>query len=71
MSNEEMVIEVGQWLGTHNRISKMERFPYGWRATDSLGTTYRQTAFTNGLYVGEHPNTIDREKRTPWPKEEE
>ena len=62
------VIAVGQWLGTENKIVKMHRYQYGWKAWDSTGTTYRQPAFPGGLRTADRPQSCISELRTGWPK---
>lgn len=66
-------LAVGQWLGTGNKIVKMQRFRYGWKATDSTEATYRQPDFPDGLFTADTPTPgnvlmLDGRERTPWPE---
>lgn len=61
-------LAVGMYLGTENRIAKMERFKYGWRMTDTTGAVYKSTEFPDGLKATTHEEPdVDKRPRTPWP----
>ena len=60
-------LEVGQWLGTHNKIVAMQHNVEGWRVEDETGVFYFQSRYADGLFTG---NTRDSDKvRTSWPKD--
>ena len=62
------MLRVGLWLGTMNRITKMEQFKYGWRLTDETGSRYRQPDWPDGMQATDY---IEREPakrpKVPWP----
>lgn len=64
------VLAVGQWLGTDNKIVKMQEYKYGWKAWDSTGVTYRQPEFPYGLRTADRPQSCIGEFRTEWPDDE-
>ena len=56
------------YLGTHNRIRKMERFKYGWRMTDTTGAVYKSPDFPNGMRATPHLEPdVDKRPYVPWP----
>jgi hypothetical protein len=62
-------LTVGQWLGTHNRITSLVQYAYGWKATDSTDATYRQDFMPDGLKVADVAMDCTNQPITPWPKE--
>ncbi len=67
----------GQWLGTSNRIVRMQYFERtGWTATDSTGERYQQrtsrvmsgpAVVPLGLKTADEPMSCVDLERTPWP----
>ncbi len=63
------VLEVGQWLGTNNRIITMTwDTNNGWSAIDSLGMTCHQAKYPHGLRTWDVPTDgTTATDPTPWP----
>ena len=62
-------LQVGMWLGTENRIARLQERAYGWLAVDSTGAQYRQDDNPRGLPATDEPQA-DASARpyVPWPE---
>ena len=65
--NPERVMQVGQYLGSENRIARMTHFKYGWKMRDSTGEEYKQPDFPEGMRTSDIAESCVDKPRTPWP----
>ena len=58
----------GMWLGTGNRIVRLQELKSGWKATDSTGATYLQMYMKDGMLAADVPTDGAKiTERVPWP----
>jgi hypothetical protein len=65
--DSDRVIAVGQWLGSDNQITRLNRRGRRWTAFDSTGALYWSDEHPEGLRTSDRPVSPERRQLARWP----